>query len=131
MEDHRNDLVVIVAGYENLMEKFISSNPGLESRFNRYMVFEDYTGAELYKIFTGMCRKHCYTLTDGAAAAARAHLQQLYDTRDENFGNGRDVRNFFENMVSVQADRLASQDAPAKEALSTFRKEDVDRASAM
>ncbi|MBR7081713.1 MAG: type VII secretion protein, partial [Oscillospiraceae bacterium] len=131
MEDHRDDLVVIVAGYEELMEKFIYSNPGLESRFNRYFVFEDYNGEELCKIFDSMCDKNSYTLDDGARAFAEEYFTKLYDNRDENFGNARDVRNIFENMVSVHSDRLAAMDAPTRDELITVLAEDIEKATLM
>ena len=128
MEDHRDDLVVIVAGYEELMEKFISSNPGLESRFNRYFVFEDYNGEELYKIFELRCKKNKYTLNEEAEAFLKAHLTVLYETRDENFGNGRTVRNIFENVVSVHSDRVAQLEHPTMDDLMSVTKEDVEKA---
>ena len=131
MEDNRKDLVVIVAGYEELMEKFIHSNPGLESRFNRYFVFEDYNGDELYRIFEVMCKKNKYTLNDEAAQFLKNHFQALYETRDENFGNARDVRNTFENVVSVHSDRVAQIEAPTVEDLTVVIKEDVEKAVEM
>ena len=131
MEDHRDDLVVIVAGYENLMEKFINSNPGLESRFNRYFVFEDYNGDELYEIFAMRCRKNKYTLNEEAEKFLRDHLKALYETRDDNFGNGRTVRNIFENVVSVQSDRVALIEDPTTEDLMTVLREDVEKAVEM
>lgn len=131
MEDNRKDLVVIVAGYEALMERFIASNPGLESRFNRYFLFEDYNGEELYKIFSSMCEKNRYTLTKAGTAFVKSYLQELYDTRDGNFGNARDVRNFFENVISVQADRVAAMEAPEKKDLTAVRKEDLEKAANM
>ena len=131
MEDNRDDLVVIVAGYEGLMEKFISSNPGLESRFNRYFVFEDFTPEELFAIFKSMCEKNSYTVTPEAEKFAKEHLQYLYDTRDDNFGNARDVRNLFENIVSAQADRLAAMEAPTRDDLVAITKEDIENASVM
>lgn len=131
MEDHRDDLVVIVAGYEELMEKFISSNPGLESRFNRYFVFEDYNGEELFKIFEMMAKKNQYVLDGEAAEYLKEHFNMLYDTRDENFGNARDVRNVFENVVSVHSDRVAQLEAPTKDDLVTVKKEDVVKATEM
>ena len=131
MEDNRRDLVVIVAGYEELMERFISSNPGLESRFNRYFVFEDYKGAELMKIFESMCRKNSYELDEKASAFAEKHFNELYDMRDDNFGNARDVRNFCENVVSVHSDRVAAMESPTKDDLVTILEEDLDKASVM
>ncbi len=124
MEDHREDLVVIVAGYSEPMEGFLSSNPGLESRFNKYITFPDYTGPELNDIFHGLCRKNGYQLDEEAEAFAAEFFQALYDGRDENFGNGRDVRNRFEDMILRQADRVAAMEAPAKEDLILFTKAD-------
>jgi len=131
MEDHRDDLVVIVAGYDELMEKFISSNPGLESRFNRYFVFEDYDGEQLYAIFQSMCRKNRYELSEDAAEYAKKLLNDLYEQRDENFGNARDVRNLFENIVTVHSNRVAQLAEPTKDDLTTVIKEDVEKAEEM
>lgn len=131
MEDNRGDLVVIVAGYEELMERFISSNPGLESRFNRYFVFEDYDAEELYEIFKSMCEKNSYTLSVEAEEFAKRHLAHLFETRGENFGNARDVRNLFENMISVQADRVAGLEEPQKRDLTVVVREDLEKAADM
>ncbi len=125
MEDHRKDLIVIVAGYTNLMEKFIHSNPGLESRFNKYFFFEDYDGAQLMEIFRSMCGKNGYVLTEEAEEWARKNFQKLYENRDENFGNARDVRNRFERAVSRQSDRVAQLDLPTKEQLMQLLREDL------
>ena len=128
MEDNRDDFIVIVAGYDELMERFISSNPGLASRFNRYFFFEDYAGEELYLIFTAMCEKNEYTLTEEAAEFAKSHFVQLYEMRDDNFGNARDVRNFFENIVTVHSDRVSAVEAPSRGELMIFEKEDLEKA---
>ncbi len=106
MEDHRDDLVVIVAGYTELMETFIHSNPGLESRFNRFMHFPDYTVDEMLAIFDMRCKKSGYAL----AVDARDLLKGLFALLSldvKGFGNARGVRNLFERAVSAQADRLA------------------------
>ena len=125
MEDHRDDLIVIVAGYTELMERFLHANPGLESRFNKYFHFDDYNGAQLMEIFQAMCRKNGYTLDPAGEACARAQFQALYDQRDENFGNARDVRNRFERAVARQADRLAALEAPGKEELMALTEADL------
>ena len=117
MEDHRDDLIVIVAGYTQLMEKFIHANPGLESRFNKYFFFEDYDQDQLMDIFRSMCKKNGYTLTPSGEEAAQGVLQELYQKRDENFGNAREVRNLFEKAVARQCDRVAGLDNPTKEQL--------------
>ena len=131
MEDNRGDFVVIVAGYEDLMEKFISSNPGLESRFNRYFVFEDYTGEQLFSIFKSMCDKNQYELAPEAEEYAEKLFSDLFEQRDENFGNARDVRNVFENVLSIHSDRLAQMEAPTKDDLVLILKEDLEEASEM
>ncbi|MBR6207201.1 MAG: AAA family ATPase [Oscillospiraceae bacterium] len=129
MEDHRDDLVVIVAGYDDLMEDFIHSNPGLESRFNRYFVFEDYNGEELNAIFESLCRKSMYEPDEEAVAFAKEYFKNMYEFRDENFGNGRDVRNFFENAIAAHSDRVSQMEAPTREDLMTLLKEDLEKAS--
>ena len=125
MEDHRDDLVVIVAGYTGPMEKFIHSNPGLESRFNRYFFFPDYDGNQLTEIFRMQCKKNSYTLTPEADEAALKMFTRLYEERDENFGNGRDVRNCFEDMVVRQSNRVAGMENPGKEDLINVLPEDL------
>lgn len=126
MEDHRDDLIVIVAGYTDLMTNFIHSNPGLESRFNKYISFEDYNGAELAEIFRSMCKKNGYTLSPEVDKAAEEAFQLMFEQRDENFGNARDVRNVFEHAVSRQANRIASMASPTKEDLMTLTLADLD-----
>lgn len=117
MEDNRHDLIVIVAGYSALMNRFIDSNPGLQSRFNKYFVFEDYNGQELMEIFEGFCSKNGYTLDEETKAYAAERFEAFYEERDENFGNARDVRNIFERATAAQADRVAQMEAPGKEDL--------------
>ena len=125
MEDHRDELIVIVAGYDAPMENFLNSNPGLESRFNKYFHFPDYTGEQLYKIFLSKCDKNSYKLSKKAQKDARALFDEMYENRGENFGNGRDVRNFFEDTVIRQSNRLAGMEAPTKEDLSTILPKDL------
>ena len=116
MEDHRDDLVVIAAGYTERMETFIHSNPGLESRFNRFLHFPDYTVEELADIFEMRCKTGGYQLDADAREPLRAILARLsLDT--EGFGNARGVRNLFERAVSAQADRLAAQAQVTRETL--------------
>ena len=124
MEDHRKDLVVIVAGYTGPMEKFLSSNPGLESRFNKYIYFPDYSGDELYRIFLSQVSRSGYTLSPEADAYARDYFRSVYENRDANFANGRDVRNRFEDMVVRHANRVAAMESPGREALMELRRED-------
>ncbi len=126
MEDHRKDLIVIVAGYTELMGKFISSNPGLESRFNKYFYFEDYNGQQLMLIFTSMCEKNGYTVDEETKKYAAQGFQTLYDERDQNFGNARDVRNVFERAVARQANRVAAMEHPDKDALMALTIADLE-----
>lgn len=114
MEDKRERLAVIVAGYDNLMAQFLSANPGLESRFMRRIHFEDYEPDALWRIFQSNCKAQGFELEEAAQTAMQARLQTLYDTRDGNFGNGRTVRNLFEKVKEAQANRLAEDlHAPA------------------
>ena len=131
MEDHRDDLIVIVAGYDKPMEKFLSSNPGLESRFNKYFHFPDYRGEELLAIFKGQCEKNGYVLTGEAEQAAKDMFDALYEKRDENFGNGRDVRNCFEDMIVRQSNRVAAMENPGREELMAVLPEDLEDGEAV
>ncbi len=127
MEDHRDDVVVIVAGYTEPMKRFISSNPGLESRFNKYVDFADYTASEMLDIFMLYCKKSCYEPT----AAAKERVREALTAASEDagrFGNGRGVRNLFEKILSAQANRVAPQENVTKEMLMTIVPSDVDDA---
>ena len=124
MEDHRDDLIVIVAGYSGPMEKFITSNPGLQSRFNKYFFFPDYNGEQLLAMFRARCDKNGYKLTEESEAAAKKLFDEMYEERDDNFGNGRDVRNRFEDMVVRQSNRVAQMEAPTKDDLMAVLPED-------
>ncbi len=107
MEDHRDELVVIVAGYEEPMNRFIHSNPGLESRFNKYFYFEDYTGEQLLSIFNSMCKRNGYQPDEELSAFLPGFFRSLYENRDENFANAREVRNLFETLIAAQSNRVA------------------------
>ncbi|UOO38815.1 AAA family ATPase [Oscillospiraceae bacterium CM] len=131
MEDHRDDFIVIVAGYDALMAAFIASNPGLQSRFNRYFAFDDYTSDELGSIFKSLCEQNEYVIADDAAAYASAYFDALYAQRDEHFGNARDVRNFFENAVTVHSDRVSCFEQPTRDVLMLLTREDLENAAAM
>ncbi len=108
MEDKREDLVVVVAGYDGLMDDFIHSNPGLESRFNRYLHFDDYTLNEMVDIFKLQCKKGFYTLGEEAEKEVRYSIE-LGNKNSISFGNARGVRNIFEHILTQQANRLASE----------------------
>ena len=123
MEDHRDDLVVIVAGYTDLMDKFIHSNPGLESRFNRFLLFEDYSLDELMAIFKMRCGKG-YTLSPEAEPLVRDYIAEESADGD-GFGNARGVRNIFEHILVAQNNRLAKMERVTREDLMTLLPEDV------
>lgn len=126
MEDLRERMVVIVAGYPNEMAEFIESNPGLESRFSRYIVFEDYHVPDLCQIFELMCRSNAYELTPAARGNLAIILNRVFADRDENFGNARLVRNAYERTLSNHANRLATSDAViTREALATIEAVDL------
>ena len=126
MEDHRDDLVVIVAGYTNLMDRFIHSNPGLESRFNRFLLFDDYTTDEMVEIFRMQCKKGCYQLTEEAQPLIRDYIAE--ESADDSFGNARGVRNLFEHVLVAQNNRLAAMEKITREDLMTITADDVLRA---
>lgn len=125
MEDNREDLIVIVAGYPELMAQFINSNPGLSSRFNKYINFEDYNGEELMQIYESMCKNAGYTTADEAKKYVAEVFEAKYQKRDKNFANAREVRNFFEKAIVKQADRLFGVRNPTNEELSTLLLDDV------
>ncbi len=124
MEDNRDVLVVIVAGYDDLMERFIHSNPGLESRFNRYLHFDDYTMDEMLAIFEMQCRKGCYELAEDAKDELRALIEQE-NTDGVSFGNARGIRNLFERVLVCQANRIAAMSEVTKEDLVRITAEDI------
>src|SRR5690242_6870756 len=112
MEDHRDELVVIVAGYSELMEQFLASNPGLASRFTRTVEFPNYSVEELVTITSNLCRKHYYELTDDAIDALTTYFTRI--PKNATFGNGRVARKLFEAMINNQASRLATS-PPSKD----------------
>ena len=126
MEDHRDDLVVIVAGYTELMDRFIHSNPGLESRFNRFLMFEDYTPEQMVAIFKMQCKKGCYVLAEGTEELVRDFISE--ESADDSFGNARGVRNIFEHILVAQNNRLAKMEQVTREDLMQILPDDVLRA---
>lgn len=125
MEDHRDEFVVIVAGYTQLMKEFVESNPGLKSRFNKFFEFPDYTVDELQQIFELQCKKYEYKLTEEADAAVREEIIRLEAAKGENFANAREVRNLFEKIITNQAARVAELEDPDEETLSTITIDDL------
>lgn len=113
MEDNRDDLIVIVAGYESKMSGFINSNPGLKSRFNKYFHFIDYDATQLAAIFTKMATQSQYIITPNFALLLENLCELMITRKGENFGNGRTVRNLFERCVTNQANRVVGIDNPS------------------
>jgi len=125
MEDHRDRLIVIVAGYPALMRQFLQSNPGLSSRFTRSITFEDYTVPEMCRIFANICKKEEYTLTKEAHASACILFSVAHRQKDEHFGNARFVRNVYESTTMKQSARLAADAEITKQALATLERIDI------
>jgi Holliday junction resolvasome RuvABC ATP-dependent DNA helicase subunit len=126
MEDNRDQLVVIVAGYTAPMQQFLVSNPGLQSRFTRFIDFPDYSQKELLEIFRDLALRQDYTLADDALQRASDLLQQAYQRRGERFGNARLVRTMFERATVRLSDRLADDPDITREELTTLRAEDIE-----
>ncbi len=125
MEDHRDELVVIVAGYDELMHKFIESNPGLKSRFNKYFHFPDYNGEELFSILKCFCDANGYTLSEDSVPCLKEKLCNSFETRDEHFGNARAIRNLFEHAINYQANRLVGDDDISDRELAELTLDDI------
>lgn len=125
MEDNRDDFIVIVAGYDNLMREFLKSNPGLESRFNTFINFEDYSADELYEIFLSMCEKNEYVLEDDAVEPLKQYFSNLHKNKTESFANARTVRNFFEKTLKRHASRLVMNGNLTDTELIAIAKEDL------
>jgi DNA polymerase III delta prime subunit len=125
MEDHRDRLAVIVAGYPDEMKTFINSNPGLKSRFNRFYYFDHYEPADLLRIFDMFMRNASFTLTGPARRGILQLLSEFYENRDRTFGNGRFVRNLFERMIERQANRVARISPLTDSVLCALTKADI------
>lgn len=127
MEDHRNDLIVIVAGYTDLMDQFLESNPGLCSRFNNFIRFDDYTAEQMMDILTKNLAEQEYKLSDDAKKAAFEMLKKRENNKPENFANARDVRNFMEHAITNQASRIVKMERAGedKEILGTIEVGDL------
>src|SRR5436305_9914491 len=125
MEDHRDELVVIAAGYTGRMQDFLDSNPGLRSRFNKHVHFDDYDEQQLVRIFKTFCGKADFRVTPDAESALASVFKVLTASRDETFGNARTARNLFEATLSKQANRLVALPKVDKEILSTIESADI------
>ncbi len=130
MEDDRDRLVIILAGYENEMQQFIESNPGLRSRFNRYIHFEDYSAEELKQIYIKMLQKYDFVLQPDAEEILSLHFYNCVANKGKDFGNARYVRNLFERTIKAQAVRLADQPETDKSQLATITADDISTAIA-
>lgn len=128
MENNRDNLVVIVAGYEEPMQQFIGSNPGLSSRFNRYLHFKDYDSEELMSIFLKLCEENEYILQEDAESTIHKFLKSVYARRCKEFGNARTVRNIFEKIIAYQAERIISLDSIDDDDLLELTLADVENA---
>ena len=132
MEDHRDDFIVIVAGYPDLMKEFINSNPGLKSRFNQYIDFEDYTPEQLRDIFRLQCSGQNLVLSEECEDYLLDYFTDLYKHRDANYANGRDVRNYFEKVIRTRSNRLSPiLDTLTVEQFRTIELSDLEKAKEM
>ncbi len=125
MEDNREDLIVIVAGYPDLMKKFIESNPGLKSRFQKTIHFPDYSAEDLYQVFLKFCKENDYILSPDGEIYLKEKLEEYVQNSDKYFGNARDVRNFLDIAISAQANRLLNENETSPEALVTLQPIDL------
>lgn len=126
MEDDRDRLIVIVAGYTDEMDRFIGSNPGLQSRFTRTFRFVDYTPEELFEIFSRTCKQGKYVLEEAASEKLKRYFAYIYRSRSKTFGNARKVRNIFEEIIRNQSARIAEVDDLTDEVLVTITLPDVE-----
>jgi SpoVK/Ycf46/Vps4 family AAA+-type ATPase len=131
VEDHRDDLVVIVAGYTSLMERFLEANPGLKSRFNKYLVFEDYSPEQLMDIFRRFCDQSDYSLSTNAEVSLLSLFQDAYTKRDETFGNARFARNIFERAIANLASRIVTLEQPERANLQLIEDSDIQLPEAL
>lgn len=125
MEDHRDDLIVVVAGYTDKMDDFLSSNPGLRSRFNKFFHFEDYNPPQLASIYESFCTKAGYRLSHDTRGKLSELFEALYAGRDKTFGNGRLARNIFEATITRHANRIVSVMDISEEVLTTVEAADL------
>ena len=125
MEDHRDDLVIIVAGYTDEMQRFLKANTGLQSRFNKFITFADYTKEELLSILDSMATDAGFCLTEGAKKKVGQMLEKMDDAALKEFGNARGIRNLFERLVSNQANRIIAYNAQSIKDITVITEEDV------
>ena len=126
MEDYRDRLIVIVAGYAKNMKDFISANAGLASRFKRNIIFENYNDLELYQIFYKMCRDSNYMIANDANASIKNACKKVIEITGDKYSNARDIRRFFESCIQYQSLRLTKKENKTKMDLMMIKKEDVE-----
>lgn len=126
LEDYRDDLVVIVAGYREPMEQFFESNPGLKSRFNTFLYFEDYDENELFAIFEKICSNSSYFISDKLKKRLLSYFKEQINNKGDNFSNGRLARNLFDKIIINHANRIIQKTSPTKEDLSLLEEVDFD-----
>ena len=126
MEDFRDRLIVIVAGYEKNMKDFVAANAGLASRFKRNIVFENYNDLELYQIFYKMCRENNYMIANDASTPIKDACKKVIEITGERYSNARDVRRFFEGCIQSQSVRLSLKKDKTKMDLMMIKKEDIE-----
>jgi len=126
MEDFRDRLIVIVAGYEKNMKDFVAANAGLASRFKRNIVFENYNDLELYQIFYKMCRENNYMIANDASTPIKDACKKVIEITGERYSNARDVRRFFEGCIQSQSVRLSFKQNKTKMDLMMIKKEDIE-----
>ena len=128
MEDYRDRLIVIVAGYENDMKNFVAANAGLASRFKKNIIFENYNDLELYQIFYKMCRDSNYMIANDASVVIKNSCKKLIEMTGDKYSNARDARRFFESCIQYQSLRLTKKENKTKMDLMMIKKEDVENA---
>ena len=126
MEDFRDRLIVIVAGYEKNMKDFVAANAGLASRFKRNIVFENYNDLELYQIFYKMCRENNFMIANDASTPIKDACKKVIEITGERYSNARDVRRFFEGCIQSQSVRLSLKKDKTKMDLMMIKKEDIE-----
>ena len=126
MEDYRDRLIVIVAGYADNMKDFINANAGLASRFKKNILFENYNDLELFQIFYKMCRDNNYMIANDASTTIKNACKKVIEITGEKYSNARDVRRFFESCVQYQSLRLTKKESKTKMDLMMIKKEDIE-----
>ena len=126
LEDYREDLVVIVAGYTEPMKQFFESNPGLESRFNSFIYFDDYSSEQLVEITEKLCYENDYLINEETKNELKNYFEGEKGKKEENFANGRLARNIYERMIINHARRVVDIKVPSKEDLSLLLSCDID-----